>query len=194
MSTIYSRYDLSAVYESKSIELTFLSISATALSILRLRWLFLSNYGPTPADLTFDISFVYNPLECSVAIVAACGPALKPLMSQCFPRTYRSTTYSNHDKIYFGPPRLNTIHTFASSTHQRLGDRHDNAFALAERGARKQAQGSGIRGRPPTDSEEEIVTYHGIMRKTEITMEVQDLPQNGSTLGSSSAQPTPRDS
>lgn len=176
------------------LNLTRPSNSVTILSALRLKYLILSGYGPLATDGTYDISFIYAQLETSVAIIAACGPALKPLVAQWFPRREKSTTYfANKGSPYYGGSNL--FRTTASTNHNRLGSHPDDAFALRRMGSDR---ASGGRGRSSSESEESIMTYHGIMRKTEITLQYHDkpntLPQMDSMPGSEFRDQSPTNS
>lgn len=148
---------------------------ATFISILRLVWLVQLYYYPE-VDPTYDIRFVYVEIETCLAITAACGPALKPLVDKWFPGHYTVSTSSNPSGYIFGDTgRSINLRT----TAQRLGHAAvptTPSFALRDlrNGADKE-----LRNESRTGSEEEMMTYHVIIRTREYTVRYGNKDEEG---------------
>lgn len=139
------------------------------VSILRLVWLVQLYYFPE-TDSTYDIRFVYVEIETCLAITAACGPALKPLFLKWFPQLSGSSGNTTHEPSKYTKYGTRTpITSNVRSTVNRIkhpGGPRTASFALKElrHGDRE------LRNSSPTGSEEEIMTYHGIMRTRDYTV------------------------
>ncbi|KAM6517791.1 hypothetical protein FSOLCH5_006559 [Fusarium solani] len=97
-------------------------------------------------------------IEVNLAIIASCGPALRPLFRRMFPGLF-SNKSSNEAMDY------NTRSRYDNST----GIRHTTAarsFPLKDIHLSKTH--TEIRGHSPNGSEEEIMTYNGIIRTTAV--------------------------
>ncbi|KAM6536222.1 Hypothetical protein NCS54_00482400 [Fusarium falciforme] len=97
-------------------------------------------------------------IEVNLAIIASCGPALRPLFRRMFPGLF-SNKSSNEAMDYNTPSR------YGNST----GIRHTTAtgpFPLKDIHLSKTH--TEIRGHSPNGSEEEIMTYNGIIRTTAV--------------------------
>jgi hypothetical protein len=126
------------------------------------------------ADPTYDIRFTYSAVETNLAIVAASAPALRGLFLKWFPRFFASLRTAS-DKYRNG--YHNSADVRKSGTGLRSIHHHNNNFALKEMKGR-----SEIRSNSPTTSEEEIMTYDGIMRTTEVNIVYNDMEQSDSKV------------
>ncbi|KAJ0372630.1 hypothetical protein COL154_000363 [Colletotrichum chrysophilum] len=147
----------------------------TAISILRLLWLVEVGYHINTTDPTYDIRFTYSAVETNLAIITASAPALRGLFLRWFPKFFASLKSSSNGRYGYGrsgdpTKKSRTTATVTTNTRGRSGTTNrDNAFQLKNMKGR-----SEIRGHSPTTSEEEIMTYDGIMRTTEVNIVYDD--------------------
>ncbi|KAF7559195.1 hypothetical protein G7046_g4969 [Stylonectria norvegica] len=137
----------------------------TVMSILRLAWLVETLYYPKSDNKGSDIRFIYSSIETNMAIVCACAPALRPLCIQWFPRFFSSlkssaNKYSRDQNGRSTDRRSRHTTTILSSHH------HNSGFALKEMNGRLE-----IRSHSPTASQEEIMTYNGILKTSEVAVD-----------------------
>ncbi|KAF7562140.1 hypothetical protein G7046_g1982 [Stylonectria norvegica] len=99
-------------------------------------------------------------VEVNLAIMASCGPALRPLFRRMFPGLF-SNKSSNDNGAY----NYNTPSNYGTGTGLRHTAGH-GAFPLKDMHAGKTH--TEIRGHSPNGSEEEIMTYNGIIRTTAV--------------------------
>lgn len=98
-------------------------------------------------------------IEVNLAIIASCGPALRPLFRRMFPGLF-SNKSSNEAMEYNAPSR------YGNST----GIRHTTATgSFPLRDIHLSKTHTEIRGHSPNGSEEEIMTYNGIIRTTAVS-------------------------
>ncbi|KAH7317726.1 CFEM domain-containing protein [Rhexocercosporidium sp. MPI-PUGE-AT-0058] len=156
--------------------LFLLGFVVTIAGILRMTTLIEINYHPAK-DYTYDIRFCYSAVETNLAIITASGPALRPLLKSWFPSVFgtlhsdgtsqgayssKSRTGASRDatKMSGNASRVNTISS-KSGMKSQFGT---TSFVMKDlkRGT------TGIRGQSPSGSEEEIMTYNGIVRTREV--------------------------
>ncbi|KAH7303803.1 hypothetical protein B0I35DRAFT_401904 [Stachybotrys elegans] len=143
----------------------FLGILVTVVSCIRLRVLMVV-LDPDPnhpdPDPTYGFGACLESIEGNLAILTASIPALWPLIRQWFPRfiSRLNSSYRNGSSGWTGADEPSRRQTFKMksmrSTHHR----------------------SEIRSKSPSGSEEEIMTYNGILRTTAVT--VQNESSNAS--------------
>ncbi|KAH7165982.1 hypothetical protein EDB81DRAFT_918200 [Dactylonectria macrodidyma] len=140
----------------------------TVMSILRLAWIVETSYFQDPTsddyDPTYDIRFTYSAVETNLAIITASAPALRPLFLKWFPRFFSALKssgqkYSNEQYGRSTGTRRSRAGTAVRSNH------HNGPFPLKDIKGR-----SEIRGHSPTNSEEEIMTYNGILKTSEVAV------------------------
>lgn len=135
----------------------------TAVSILRL-----VTIEKSMSDPTFIYTNSWGPalsmIETNLAIITACVPALRPLFVIWLPRWFRNKS-SGEGGAY-------PTSGFDGTTRKTLGTRKttgprstSQAFEMESRGGIH----TEIRGHSPTGSEEEIMTYNGIIRTTNVS-------------------------
>lgn len=149
------------------------------MSILRLAWIVETSYFLDPTsptyDPTYDIRFTYSAVETNLAIITASAPALRPLFLKWFPRFFSALKSSSnkYSKDQYGRSTGTTTKRSRAGTGGPLSSHHHhhaNAFPLKDmKGAR-----SEIRGHSPTNSEEEIMTYNGILKTSEVAVHYGD--------------------
>lgn len=113
-------------------------------------------------DPTYDIRFTYSAVETNLAIVTASAPALRPLFVKWFPRVFSSfkssTNKYSKDRYDRSTDKNSRNNTIARSNH-------NSTFALKDMRGR-----SEIRSHSPAESEEEIMTYNGILKTSDIVV------------------------
>ncbi|KAF6829718.1 hypothetical protein CPLU01_07800 [Colletotrichum plurivorum] len=124
---------------------------------------------PTPGtDHFHDIGLVYSTVEVNLAIFSACVPALRPLFRRWMPGLFGGTTKKTSGAAgYYGRYGIGT-------PRDGTGVREDDNFALKD--MRSRAHRTEIRGASPTGSEEEIMTYNGIVQTTNVNVQYESSP------------------
>ncbi|KAK7430393.1 hypothetical protein QQZ08_003141 [Neonectria magnoliae] len=155
----------------------------TVMSILRLAWIVETSYYVDPTspdyDPTYDIRFTYSAVETNLAIITASAPALRPLFLKWFPRFFSALQSSGakYSKDQYG--RSTTAKRSRSGTNIR-SNHHNGPFPLKDIKGR-----SEIRSHSPTNSEEEIMTYNGILKTSEVAVHYADRSgKEGDTMRS----------
>ncbi|KZL65882.1 CFEM domain-containing protein [Colletotrichum tofieldiae] len=145
----------------------------TAISVLRLAWLIEVSYHINEQDPTYDIRFTYSAVETNLAIITASAPALRGLFLRWFPSFFASLKSSSNGRYGYGrsgdPNKKSRTTVTATATRGRAASHHADAFQLKTMKGR-----SEIRSHSPTTSEEEIMTYDGIMRTREVNIVYDD--------------------
>ncbi|RYO76027.1 hypothetical protein DL766_007702 [Monosporascus sp. MC13-8B] len=144
-----------------------LGILVTVVSVVRL-YFFAENFTSTEPDKNFSLGFCVSAIECNLAIMTACGPALWPLVRRWMPRHGASTDPSYGAHKYGG-----------SAAHRQQGwiktndepSNADSAYALKDLNSDKVHTHVRSSAR---DSDEEILTGTGIMRTTHFTVTTDD--------------------
>ncbi|KAI1453267.1 hypothetical protein F4805DRAFT_478631 [Annulohypoxylon moriforme] len=144
----------------------------TIVSILRMVWIIETSLYPMKYDYSYDIRFTYSAVETNLAIITASGPALRPLFMIWFPRFFaslRGTTNQNYryrDGRYEG----DTGNANKSGTNGN-SSKGEHLYGTSSFALRDMKRRTEIRGQSPTTSEEEIMTYNGIVRTTEVEIQ-----------------------
>lgn len=125
--------------------------------------LLLRTHGPEE-DTTYSISPVWSIVETNLAIICASIPALRGLFRRWFPKLFGGSSRKTPSTPYGN--------TYGSATRGTNGMRSVNYDGPGDirlkdlRGSR--AHHTEIRSVSPNGSEEEIMTYNGIMRTTNV--------------------------
>ncbi|KAF7553344.1 hypothetical protein G7Z17_g3728 [Cylindrodendrum hubeiense] len=129
-----------------------------AVSIVRLVEIMEVYYKPGGADdFHYSITIVYSTIEVNLAIISASVPALRYLVRNWFPRLFGSTAkgkYNTSGNMYYG-------------TNSRTAPRTADGIGLKD--MRSVRHHTEIRSESPTGSEEEIMTYNGIIRTMDVS-------------------------
>ena len=140
----------------------------------------------------YNIAYVWTAVEVNLAVISCSMPALRPLFSRLLPRLFGSTNSGNNNRsggahgdstIGGASGTLTYGGSGASRSHQRESHAMNYMFKdLNLHPARKQAH-TEIRGVSPDGSEEEIMTYNGILRTTNVNVRYEDAKRSdgGST-------------
>ncbi|KAF4975770.1 hypothetical protein FZEAL_7486 [Fusarium zealandicum] len=118
-------------------------------------------------------------IEINLAIMACCGPALRPLFRRMFP-----SLFSNQGSSVV--ENYNTPSKYGDSTGLRRAA-GNGSFPLKEIHMSKTH--TEIRGHSPNGSEEEIMTYNGIIRTTNVHIEYDQAPWSERASGREHSQP-----
>ncbi|KAH7134019.1 hypothetical protein EDB81DRAFT_949411 [Dactylonectria macrodidyma] len=136
-----------------------------AVSIVRLVEIMKIYYAPGGAnDFHYSITIVYSTIEVNLAIISASVLALRYLVRNWFPQIFASTAkgkYNTNGNPYYGTNSRTTPRT---------------ADVIGPKDVRSARHHTEIRSESPTGSEEEIMTYNGIIR----TMDVSQTYSNAS--------------
>lgn len=133
--------------------------------------LFYVTPGPNH-DPYHDIGVMYNVVEVNLAIATACGPALRPLFRSCLPKLFGGSTgnYLSNKKTGYGASKYGASNTLGT-------DRQTTAtggIAMKSMRGGTRGQHTECRSVSPSGSEEEIMTYNGILRTTQVQMNFDD--------------------
>ncbi|KAJ1323588.1 alpha-methylacyl-CoA racemase [Microdochium nivale] len=145
----------------------------TAAGVARLLIIYQGFFAAPSEDPTYSIAFTSSAIETNLAIITASAPMLRPLLVQWFPRVFASSRGTSADNGYNG-----TGSGYASQPKLKsTSGRRSMPYGAGVSGIRLQDVSKGrhhteIRGDSPTGSEEEIMTYNGIMRTTNYTVTV----------------------
>lgn len=119
-----------------------------------------------------------NVVEINLAIVCASGPALRPLFRTWFPTLFGGTSanylsggnkpsgYGYGNSYYNGTGRQTTVTGGGGGT--------GIALKSMRGGGPSRSQHTECRSVSPSGSEEEIMTYNGILRTTDLQMNYED--------------------
>lgn len=136
----------------------------------------------------YNIAYVWTAVEVNLAVISCSMPALRPLFSRWFPKLFGTDGSKSTEQPYAGNLYGGSSHI--TSAHRGAGDRgtdnRESRYALKDLGSTwKQNQHTEIRGVSPSGSEEEIMTYNGILRTTNVNVEYE--AKRGSQVSSSVA-------
>nr|XP_036581971.1 putative CFEM domain-containing protein [Colletotrichum truncatum]KAF6790528.1 putative CFEM domain-containing protein [Colletotrichum truncatum] len=138
----------------------------TIIAVIRVISIYKLFFDPPPpgTDTTHDIGLVYSSVEVNLAIFSACIPALRPLFRRWMPKLFGGTTKKTTGTGYYA--------TYGSSS---LRDHTDarGADDITLKDMRSRAHRTEIRSFSPTGSEEEIMTYNGIVRTTNVKVQYE---------------------
>ncbi|KAI6093179.1 hypothetical protein F4821DRAFT_253157 [Hypoxylon rubiginosum] len=143
----------------------------TVVSVLRMLWIIETSLYPMKFDYSYDIRFTYSAVETNLAIITASGPALRPLFMVWFPRFFSSLRGTSNQNYRYrgGPYALNgTGEANKASGQGNNSSKADQLYGTSSFALRDMKRRTEIRGHSPTTSEEEIMTYNGIVRTTEV--------------------------
>lgn len=163
--------------------------SVTIIGIVRLQGVIRLFYvKQTLKDPYYDITVTLSVVEANVAIVSASAPALRPLFRSLLPSLFGGSSarygpnnkynYPNSPYIFSGAggsvAAAGTSHHTGSrrdgneSSLVSGGNPHNNIRLKNLRGAGGKGGHTECRSISPSGSEEEIMTYNGIMRTTDV--------------------------
>ncbi|KAI0135654.1 hypothetical protein F4814DRAFT_444468 [Daldinia grandis] len=152
----------------------------TVVSILRMLWIIETSLYPMKYDYSYDIRFTYSAVETNLAIITASGPALRPLFMVWFPRFFSSLRGTSNQNYRYrdGPYAVNDTGNANKSSGNGNSSKGDHLYGTSSFALRDMKRRTEIRSHSPTTSEEEIMTYNGIVRTTEVDIQFVARPQS----------------
>ncbi|OHE97701.1 integral membrane protein [Colletotrichum orchidophilum] len=143
-----------------------IGLLATVVSVIRviqIHKLFFVTPSPE-TDHFHTIGPVTSSIEVNLAIFCACIPALRPLFCRWMPRLFGGTAKKTIEKGYSGKYATGSL-------RNPTGAQEGNDISIKEMPSR--AHCTELRSVSPTSSEEEIMTYSGIVRTTSISVQYE---------------------
>lgn len=134
------------------------------MGIVRLVFIYQAFFQPPSADPTYTLGFCTSAIETNLAIITASAPALRPLFRQWFPRLFSTNT--NGGSAYPDTYGLSGNHR-SRVTAGRSEHHHSMTPGMVLKDLKDKSQFK-VRSHSPSASEEEIMTYNGIMRTTAV--------------------------
>ncbi|KAF4993193.1 hypothetical protein FGRMN_6678 [Fusarium graminum] len=135
--------------------------------------------GPNPGEDTFyTVLPVWGAVETNIAIICASVPALRPLFRRWFPALFGGSSGVTSETPY-GDRYGNRYGNSTRGTNGMRSHNHDDIRMKDLRVSRNQH--TEIRSVSPTGSEEEIMTYNGIMRTTNINVAYENAGSESRT-------------
>ncbi|OBT83326.1 hypothetical protein VE02_08693 [Pseudogymnoascus sp. 03VT05] len=142
-----------------------LGTSVTVVAIVRFVELYRLFYVPNPdGDPFHSIGITLSTVEANVAIISATIPALRPLGRLLMPGLFAGSSVNYNTSRSGGNLR---------SDNPAIYNRHGTSVSIAMKSMRdaSQAKHTECRSVSPNDSEEEIMTYHGIVKSTDVRVQ-----------------------
>ncbi|KAJ2902230.1 hypothetical protein MKZ38_000832 [Zalerion maritima] len=155
----------------------FLGFIVTIVGVARLVFIYQGFFQAAGNDPTYSIAFTISAIETNLAIITASAPALRPLIRSWWPKIFSTSgnTYPSGDRYaYGGPGHVSQYGTGYASASRGTSHHHKKAggSVVGPSFAMKDLKGrTEIRSHSPHGSEEEIMTYNGIMRTTNVTVQ-----------------------
>jgi hypothetical protein len=118
-----------------------------------------------------NIAYVWTAVEVNLALICCSMPALRPLLSRWFPKLFGGS--SDQATTPQGGSYGNMTFGGTKPTSSRNTAPRSSAYALRDLGGRKNNL-TEIRGTSPTGSEEQIMTYNGILKSTNFQVQYEE--------------------
>lgn len=138
-------------------------------------------FYPAGPDYTYSIGFCTSAIETNVAIMTASAAAMKPLFKKWFPRLFStlSNTTPYEDGPYGGGTGRYARNTIKSGTH---GTKHKSVLRSGHGGfelkGMRSERGVVIQSHNEDGSQEEIMTFDGIIKTTNVSVRYADRPKD----------------
>lgn len=114
-----------------------------------------------------------NVVEVNVAIISASGPALRPLF-----RTWMPNLFAGSSRRYLSGKKSQYPeygNSYFPGTGKRVSTTDGSGIALKAIGrSANRTQHTECRSESPSGSEEEIMTYNGILRTTQVRLNYEE--------------------
>ncbi|TQN66935.1 Satratoxin biosynthesis SC1 cluster protein 4, partial [Colletotrichum shisoi] len=128
---------------------------------------------PPGTDSYHDIGLTTSTIEVNLAIFSACVPALSPLFRRWMPKLFGGgggggTTHTKSARTGYYDDYATGSRRKHAGTQGEDDDDDDDDDDITLRGMRLKGHRAEIRSVSPTGSEEEIMTYNGIVRTTNV--------------------------
>jgi hypothetical protein len=132
----------------------------------------------------YSLAYVWTAVEVNLAVISCSMPALRPLIARWFPRLFGTSQSMSHETPYGHPGNL----TIGGSKPRQYPSSSKN-FMLRNMPSTRKTTHAEIRGATPSGSEEEIMTYNGILRSTSNAVNYDEPKRSGSGSHVSSSIP-----
>ncbi|RSL45993.1 hypothetical protein CEP53_010525 [Fusarium sp. AF-6] len=126
----------------------------------------------------YNIAYVWTPVEVNLAIISCSMPALRPLFSRMFPKLFGNSSDKSSEKPYGSSWMAFSNANSKRSRATGNRDGHSGGFMLNDLHPSRKHAHTEIRGVSPTGSEEEIMTYDGILRTTNVNVSYEDAKRS----------------
>jgi hypothetical protein len=134
-------------------------------------------FYPPGADYTYDIGFSTSAIETNIAIITASGAAMKPLFRRWFPHFFSTLSNAGYsDGLYgvSGPYARGTSKSGHNGKHKSTLRSGHGGFEL--KGIRGERGLTEIQSQNRGESEEEIMTFDGIVKTTIVSVRYAERP------------------
>lgn len=136
-------------------------------------------------DSRHTLGDTLSSIEVNLAIIACCGPALRPLFRRMFPGLFSNNSSKDTGNNYTPSGRYGT--GYGTGTGLRQNKSTTASFPLKDMHMSKTH--TEIRGHSPNGSEEEIMTYNGIIRTTAVNIKYDTATLSDKDSGPDYSEP-----
>ncbi|KAJ0331033.1 hypothetical protein COL922a_012045 [Colletotrichum nupharicola] len=149
----------------------------TVIAIIRLVLIYRLFYVPPDPnkDPFYDIGVTYCVVEVNLAIISACAPALRPMFRKWWPKLFGGISSGKTSALKY----------YGNSSRPRNTVRDNDNITLKDKRMTRSQHHAEIRSTSPSGSEEEIMTYNGIIRTTNVNLTYESNPNVGDDARSS---------
>ena len=122
----------------------------------------------------YNIAYVWTAVEINLAVICCSMPALRPLLTRWFPKLFGNSSGNSSEP-------QNGVYgsmTFGGTKQSGSNAPRSMNYALKELHTSRKTNRTEIRGDSPTGSEEEIMTYNGILRTTNFNVQYEDAKRS----------------
>ncbi|WQF86857.1 hypothetical protein CDEST_11871 [Colletotrichum destructivum] len=154
-------------------------VVVTVVAIIRLVAIYRLFYVPPDPnkDPFHDIGVVYNTVEVNLAIISSSAPALRPMFRKWWPKLFGA--------IGSGKTGSSELKYYGNSSRPRTTLREADNITLKDMRMTRSQHHTEIRSSSPSGSEEEIMTYNGIIRTTNVNLTYESNTSVGDDARSS---------
>lgn len=124
----------------------------------------------------YNIAYVWTAVEVNLAVISCSMPALRPLFSRWYPRLFGSGNSGKSTEPYGANTGNASAHVTSGGSRNR--ESHSMNYMLKDMHPARKQQHTEIRGVSPSGSEEEIMTYNGILRTTNVNVMYEDTKRS----------------
>ncbi|KUJ18746.1 uncharacterized protein LY89DRAFT_504150 [Mollisia scopiformis] len=148
----------------------FLGFIVTVIGVIRMVLIIQVFFLPAGPDPTYTIGFCTSAIEINVAIMTASAAAMKPLFKRWFPRFFSALSNSGpySDGPYAGGTGRYTRNGTNGTKHKSVLKGGHGGFEL--KGMRGERGLTEIQSQNRDGSEEEIMTFDGIVKTTNVSV------------------------
>lgn len=119
----------------------------------------------------YNIAYVWTAVEINLAVICCSMPALRPLLTRWFPKLFGNTSGNSSEP-------QGAAYGYAGTKQSGSNAPRSINYALKDLHTSRKANRTEIRGVSPSGSEEEIMTYNGILRTTNFNVQYEDAKRS----------------